>query len=295
MPPAPDLLDPGFLRKLERLSLVAKKVFTGQLKGERRSARRGTSVEFADYRNYTPGDDLRYVDWNTFARLERLFLKLFMEEEDLDVYLLLDGSESMNFGEPSKFTYARRVAAALGYLGLANFDRVGAVVFGDALREGVGPLRGRAQVFRYFRFLEEATATGPTALGAALQQYSRRTRRTGIAFLVSDFLDPAWEEGLKALLYRRFQVIAIQVLDPQEVNPGLTGDLKLVDSETGAEREISITPALLRDYRRAVERFCGGIEATCRRYGADYLLATTDVPFEDLVLKWLRSSGLVKG
>jgi uncharacterized protein (DUF58 family) len=290
----PPLLDPPFLRKIERLSLVAKKVFTGQLKGERRSAKRGTSVEFADYRNYALGDDLRYVDWNTYARLEKLFLKLFLEEEDLHVYLLVDGSASMNFGEPSKFDYARRIAAALGYVGLANYDRVGAAILGHSLRDYLAPVRGRGQVFRYFNFLSGAEAEGPTSLAVALRDYSLRCRRTGIAILISDFLDPAWEEGLKALLFRKFQTTVIQVLDAREVQPDLRGDLKLIDSETGAEREISISPGLLRDYQRALEGFCGGIEQTCRRYGADYLRATTDVPFEDLVLKWLRSTGLVK-
>jgi uncharacterized protein (DUF58 family) len=294
MPASTSLLDPLFLRKLERLSLVARKVFTGQLKGERRSAKRGTSVEFADFRNYVLGDDLRYVDWNTYARLEKLFLKLFLEEEDLHVYLLIDGSESMNFGEPSKFDYARRVAAALGYVGLASYDRVGAAILADSLREYLPPVRGRPQVFRFFSFLEEARASGQTSLGTALREYSLRCRRTGIAVLISDFLDPAWEEGLKALLFRKFQTTVIQVLDRREVRPDYLGDLKLVDSETGTEREVSISPGLMRDYQRALDGFCGGIEASCRRYGADYLRATTDVPFEDLILRWLRSTGLVK-
>lgn len=290
--PASGLLEPEFLRKLERLSLVAKKVFTGQLKGERRSAKRGASVEFADYRSYVLGDDLRYVDWNTYARLERLFLKLFMEEEDLHVYLLIDGSQSMASG--AKFDYARRVAAALGYVGLAGYDRVGAAVFGDSLRHYLPPLRGRAQVFRYFQFLEGAVPEGRTSLSAALKEVSLRCRRTGVAILVSDFFDPEWETGLKAFLARRFQTTVIQVLEPREVNPDYVGDLKLIDSETGEEREISISPALLRDYRRTLDEFCRRIEATCRRYGADYLRATTDVPFEGLVLKWLRATGLVK-
>src|SRR6476619_3074425 len=139
---ATSLLDPEFLRKLEQLSIVSKKVFLGQLKGERRSARRGTSVEFADYRNYSLGDDLRYVDWNTFARLEKLFLKLFLEEEDLHVYLLVDGSQSMAYGAPSKFDYGRRIAASLGYIGLTNMDRVGATVFAERMRDYLSPVRG---------------------------------------------------------------------------------------------------------------------------------------------------------
>ena len=294
MPVATSLLEPEFLRKLEQLTIVSKKVFKGQLKGERRSSRRGASVEFADFRNYTLGDDLRYIDWNTFARLEKLFLKLFVEEEDLHVYMLVDGSQSMTFGSPSKFDYARRVAAALGYIGLSNFDRVGATIFAEKMRDHMAPVRGRQQVFRYFEFLENARAGGQTSLAASLKEYALRTRRPGVALLISDFFDPEWETGLKALLHRRFQITVLHVLDRAEVRPEYLGDLKLVDSETGEEREITISAGLMKEYQRAVDQFCGGIQETCRRYGADYLQAVTDQPFEDLILKWLRSAGLVR-
>ena len=291
---ATSLLEPEFLRKLEQLTVVSKKVFAGQLKGERRSTRRGTSVEFADYRNYTLGDDPRYIDWNTFARLEKLFLKLFVEEEDLHVYLLLDGSQSMAYGAPAKFEYGKRVAAALGYIALTNFDRVGSTVFAEKMRDHFPPVRGRQQAFGYFDFLEKARLGGQTSLAGSLKEYALRTRRPGVAVLISDFFDPDWETGLKALLHRRFQVTVIHVLDRTEVRPDYVGDLKLLDCESGEEREITISAGLLRDYQRAVDQFCGGIQGTCRRYGADYIQAVTDQPFEDLILKWLRRSGLVK-
>lgn len=288
------LLEPEFLRKLEQLSIVSKKVFAGQLKGERRSSRRGTSVEFADFRNYALGDDLRYVDWNTFARLEKLFLKLFVEEEDLHVYLLVDGSQSMAYGSPAKFEYAKRIAAALGYIGLSNLDRVGATVFAEKMRDHLPPTRGRQQVFPYFSFLEKAQVGGQTSLAASLKEYALRTRRPGVAILISDFFDPEWETGLKALLHRRFQVSAIHVLDRTELRPDLVGDLKLVDCETGEEREITVSAGLLKDYQKTVDQFCGGIQETCRRYGADYIQAVTDQPFEDMILKWLRRAGLLR-
>lgn len=288
------LLEPEFLRKLEQLTIVSKKVFSGQLKGDRRSSRRGTSVEFADFRNYTLGDDLRYVDWNTFARLEKLFLKLFVEEEDLHVYLLVDGSQSMAYGSPSKFDYARRMAASLGYIGLSNLDRVGATVFAEKMRDHQPPVRGKQQVFPYFNFLERAQPGGQTSLGASLKEFALRTRRPGVAILISDFFDPEWETGLKALLHRRFQVSAIQVLDRSEVRPDLVGDLKLVDCETGEEREITISAGLLKEYQKTVDQFCGGIQETCRRYGADYIQAITDQPFEEMILNWLRRAGMVR-
>jgi uncharacterized protein (DUF58 family) len=287
------MLEPEFLRKLERLSLVAKRTFRGQLKGEKRSPRRGTSVEFADYRDYTPGDDLRRVDWNTYARLERLFLKLFMEEEDLHVYLLVDTSRSMGFGSPAKLAYAQRVAAALGYVGLTQEDRVGATLFAERLRATLPPTRGRGNVFTFFRFLEGARAEGVTSFGACLREYALRTRRPGVAVVMSDCFGADVETGLKALLYRKFQVTLLHVLDREELQPTLVGDLKLIDSETGEAREITVSASLLRQYQRTVDAFCGGLQAFCRRYGVDYVRTTTDTPFEDLILKYLRRSGLV--
>jgi uncharacterized protein (DUF58 family) len=287
------LLDPAFLRKLEQLSLVSKRAFSGQLKGEKRSTKRGTSIEFADYRDYSHGDDLRRVDWNTFARLDRLFLKLFTEEEDLHVYLLLDASRSMDFGSPTKLDYARRVAAALGYIGLSSYDRVGAAVFGERLRSRLALVRGRAQSFALFDFLQKAQPDGQTSFARSMREYALRTRRPGIAVVISDFFNDDYEEGLKSLLARRFQITLVHVLDDAELHPDLLGDLKLVDSETGEEREISISPGLLREYQTAVDRFCGGLQGFCRRYGLDYIRATTSTPFEDLILRYLRRTGLV--
>ncbi len=287
---AETLLDPEFLKKLQTLSLVARKVFSGQMKGEKRSTKRGTSVEFADYRNYTEGDDLRYVDWNTYARLDKLFIKLFTEEEDLHVYVLLDSSESMAHGDPVKLDYARRVAAALGYIGLTNLDRVGLGCFSDGLRSYMPPVRGRAQVFQVFDYLSAVKPEGRTDLARSLSEYSQRHGRKGIAIVISDFLDPNYQAGLKALVYRKFQTCAIQILDPSEINPGYVGDLKLVDSETGETREVSISQGLLNIYRRTVDRYCQQMQDFCMRYGIDYLRTSTATPFEDLVLKYLRST-----
>jgi len=288
------LLEPQFLNRLEQLSLVSRKVFAGQLKGEKRSTRRGTSVEFADYRDYSTGDDLRYIDWNTYARLDKLFLKLFVEEEDLHVYLLVDRSQSMAFGSPEKLEYARRVAAALGYIGLTNYDRVGVAFFADRLHATMFPVRGRGQVFSFFRFLEQARPQGVTSFDRSLREYALRTRRPGVAVVISDFFDPDYEAGLKALLHRKFQVTLIHVFDRAELQPDFLGDLKLIDAETGAVREITVSPSLLREYQRTVDNFCAGLQRFCRRYGVDYIRTTTDAPFEDLILKYLRRTGLVR-
>jgi uncharacterized protein (DUF58 family) len=287
------LLEPDFLRKLEQLSIVSKRAFSGQLKGEKRSTKRGTSIEFADYRDYSHGDDLRRIDWNTFARLDRLFLKLFMEEEDLHIYLLLDASRSMDFGSPKKLDYARRVAAALGYVGLSKYDRVGAAVFGERLRGRLAPVRGRGQSFTLFDFLQKAQPDGETSFARSLKEYALQTRRPGVAVVISDFFNSDYEEGLKSLLARRFQITLVHVMDDAELRPDLLGDLKLVDSETGEEREISVSPGLLREYQASVDQFCGGLQRFSSRYGMDYIRATTSTPFEDLVLKYLRRTGLV--
>lgn len=290
------LLDPAFLRKLERLSLAPNRPFPGQMKGEKRSPRRGSSIEFADYREYVPGDDLRYVDWKAFARLERLFLKLFVEEEDLSLHLLVDASKSMDFGAPlTKFRYAQKVAAALGYIGLAKYDRVSVVGFGQALGRRIPTLRGRSAVPQLFDYLENLEPGGGTNFAQALRNYAVRAGTPGVCVVLSDFFDPHWERGVRALLGRRFQVVLLQILDPKEVEPDLLGDLRLVDAETGESREISVTPGLLARYRTAFDQFCGGLSDLANRHRMDYVRVGTGDPFENLLLKTLRSAGLLRG
>ena len=293
--PAP-LLDAEFLRKLERLSVVPRRAFPGQMKGEKRSTKRGTSIEFADYREYVMGDDLRYVDWKAYARLERLFLKLFVEEEDLSIHLLVDASQSMDFGAPvTKFEYVRKVAAALGYIGLARYDRVGVSGFAQGLQRRVPTLRGRASVPQLFTYLQNLRPGGGTDFAQALQNYVLRAQAPGVCVVLSDFFDPGWERGVRALLGRRFQVVLLQVLDPKEVEPDLLGDLRLVDAETKETREISVTPALLARYHEKLTAFCDNLSETANKHGMDYVQTTTEAPFEDLLLKTLRGAGLLRG
>src|SRR5947209_1446402 len=210
------ILDPTFLKKLERLSLIAKRPFAGQMKGEKRSVKRGTSVEFADYREYILGDDLRYVDWNTAARLDKLFVKLFIEEEDLYLALLIDSSKSMDFGNPKKLHYAARVAAALGYIGLSNYDRVSVTAFAGSLGAALPTKRGKAGVLPFFRYLNQIKAVGETSFTSAMKAFSARAKSRGVAIVLSDFLDPQWADGLRSLLARGFQVALIHTLDEEE-------------------------------------------------------------------------------
>ena len=294
------LLDAEFLQKLERLSVTARRPFPGHMKGEKRSTRRGSSIEFADFREYVSGDDLRYVDWKAYARLERLFLKLFVEEEDLSIHLLVDASQSMEFApsdgsRPSKFDYARKVAAALGYVGLIRYDRVGVSGFAQSLGRRTPVLRSRSAVPQLFDYLENLRAGGQTDFARALQNYAARLTSPGVCVVLSDFLDPHWEKGVRALLSRRFQIVLLQVLDPEEVEPNLLGDLRLVDSETGEAREISVTPALLQKYRETVDNFCSNLSDLAGKHGMEYVRTTTDTPFEELLLNTLRKSGLLRG
>jgi uncharacterized protein (DUF58 family) len=279
----------AFLMQLERLTFASKRSHIGAVKGERKSPRRGSSVEFADYRPYEVGDDLRYVDWNAFARLNRLYLKVFIDEEDLCIHLLLDASGSMDYGAPNKFRYAMRLAAALAFIGFVNLERVGVAVFRDRVAEGWLPSRGRNQFLPIQEFLADLSPGGGTAFNASLRQYAQRAKDAGVAVVISDFLDPAgYASGLRALMERRFDVHVLHVLAPDELRPMLGGDLELVDAETGEVREVSVDAEALRAYERQLGTFISGIEGFCRANELSYVRVVTDMPVEDLLLRRLK-------
>jgi uncharacterized protein (DUF58 family) len=284
-----EFLSPDFLAQLERLALLSRRAFRGRVKGERKSPRKGSSVEFSDYRAYGVGDDLRYVDWNIYGRLDRLYLKLFVDEEDLCLHLLLDASASMDFGEPSKLLYATRLAAALGFVGLVNLERVGVGVVRERVTEGWNPARGRNQVLPLIDFLSRLAPSGGTSLNEALAQYALRAREAGLVVVISDLLDPSgYERGLKALLERRFDVHVIHVLSADEMNPAFGGDLRLLDSETGELRDLTLDGEALRGYRQRLREFLERAEQFCLRREISYYRVATDTPVEDFVLRQLK-------
>jgi uncharacterized protein (DUF58 family) len=292
--PAP-LLDPQFLARLEQLELVSRKIFLGRLKGERRSKRKGQSVEFADYRNYVIGDDLRFLDWNLFARLERLFIRLFMEEEDLHFYVLIDNSLSMDFGKPSKLHYAKQVAAALGFIGLVNMDRVVVEAFNDRLTQSLPAIRGRKSLWRLLGFLDKIEPAGPSDLKKALRSFSIKCSGKGIVVLLSDLMDKSgYEEALRYLVARQLDIYVIQILSQEEIEPDVVGDLKLVDIEDDDIAEITVSGPLLKRYKQNLAAFRAGVHEFCARRGASYLFTSNQVPFDRLVLNYLRQRGLVK-
>lgn len=298
---APLLFDSVFLSKLEQLYLLSKKLFRGAHRAERRSRQVGSSLEFADYRNYTLGDDLRSIDWNIYGRLDRLFVKLFEQEQDLDISFLIDASPSMRWtptsGERlSKFDQARRITASLAYIGLANLDRVNVHYFGSRLEEDLGLCRGKSQFHKVLDFLRDAPElTGETRLLPCVKSFAQRMKRRGLVFLLSDLFDPAGsEEALSLLRYQQFEVHVLQVLDPAEIRPEATGDLRLIESETGEAYEVTASDALVRRYHEEVDAFLEKTSTFCREHGIGYAQATTAVPFEDLVLRVLRDGRMIQ-
>ncbi|RPJ21401.1 MAG: DUF58 domain-containing protein [Chloroflexi bacterium] len=292
------LFDETTLRKLNQLTLIAARVRAGAIKGERRSSRRGSSVEFADYRDYTPGDDLRRLDWNIYARLDRPFIKLLEEEEDLAVHILLDGSQSMDWGEgeQNKFAYASRLAAGLGAVTLASGDvlSIGLLQYGKVVAES-GPSRGQAALTRYFRFLNGLESGGKTDLNLSIRAYSVTPRRAGLVILISDLLTvQGYDTGLRQLLGRGHEVILIHVLAPDELDPPLAGDLQLLDIESGEVQDVSIDGGLRAQYRAQAESWIQATQTDCHKRGIRYLQVITDQPWDQTLLLEMRRAGIVK-
>ncbi len=287
------LFDSDFLKKLEYLSLVSRRVFRGQLLAQRRTMQLGGGIEFADHREYSPGDDFRYIDWNLFARHDELLLKRFQEEEDLHIYILLDCSRSMAFGVPPKFDYARQVAAALAYIALAELDRVAVLGFAGEVVDEFPLTRGKARILTLLEFLARLPAQGSvTDLARVAQSFVHRSQRRGLVLVISDLFDPSgFERGLDVLRHHRYEPHLVQVYDPAEAEPDLKGDLELFDIESGTVEKVTVTERKLRQYRQLFTRFL----ETVRRYGSTHGLGvtctTTRVPFDELILKMMRAAG----
>ena len=285
----PLVFDGEFLRKLERLELLARKVFRGLVRGEHPTARRGHGLEFTDYRRYQPGDDFRYIDWNIFSRLDRLVLKLFTSEEDATLHLLVDASASMGFGDPSKFDYARRLAASLAYIGLNNLDRVVLHAFADGLVTGLPPQKSRKRINTVLDFLAAQRCTGSTNFAPTLRDLAARSPSPGLVAVITDLLGvDDLEIGLDALRHCGHDVMVIQVLAEEDIDPPLAGALRLVDAEDGRELKITVDAELRELYRRRLQDYLDRAEGYCRRTGIEYLRVSTATPFEDVMLRYLR-------
>lgn len=290
-----ELFDEAFLKKLEYLSLVAKRVFAGSSRAERRTRKIGSGIEFADHREYSAGDDFRYLDWNLYGRLDRLLLRLFEEEEDLYIYLLIDVSDSMLMGTPPKLNYAAQLCAALCYVGLANLDRVSIVAFSDGLREQLPAARGKGRIFKVFDFLRQTPVGGATNLAAAMRSFVHQSHRRGVAVLLSDLYDDrGFEEGINLLRYNHFEPLILHITDPIEANPQLRGDLRLIDCETGAVRDVTISPKVLAAYADAHARYVQSLRDFCTHKHVAHFVADTTVPFDEMILTVFRRGGFLR-
>jgi uncharacterized protein (DUF58 family) len=285
----PTVFDEAFLRQLERLLLLLRSPVRGGLKGGRRSVKRGQSVEFADYRDYALGDDLRQLDWNVYARLEKLFVKLFVEEEDVTITILIDGSASMASGRPDKLLFAKRAAAALGYIGLASEDRVAVSALGGRSSRRQTPLRGSGRVFRLLSNLSAIQPSlGPTDLVAAARHAAAQLHGRGVIVLISDLLDPSADRVIRELAATRSELIILHVLSPDELDPQLEGDLRLVDTETGDGVDITADLATLDNYRSRLAQWKEAFADLAARRRASYVDLSSDTPLNDLIFAELR-------
>ena len=288
------LFPPDFLTRLEYLSMMSKRVFRGRLLAQRRSLQTGAGLEFSDHREYAPGEDLRYLDWNIYARHGQMLVKRFQEEQDLQVSVLLDASRSMSIGNPPKFDRARQLAAAFAWLALADLDRAGISVFADGLVQELPGGRGRERILTLMRFLEGLPAAGQgTRFARSVQDFLQRSPRPGLAIVLSDLLDPSGvSEGLDQLRHRRFDLHVVQLFDPRDARPELLGDVELEDPETGEVQQVRITERVASDYRRAFLEHQESIRGYCLRYGFRWTAADSSVPYDQLMLQMMKAAGM---
>jgi uncharacterized protein (DUF58 family) len=293
-----DVFDDAFLARLELLQVIARRLFRGRQRAERKTRKVGSGLEFADHREYSPGDDIRNLDWNVLMRLGQSLIRLYEEDEDLPIRVAVDVSESMQTSGGAKLRYARQIAAALAYVGLANLDRVGLTCMSRKVHTSLPAVRGKGRIFRVFEFLRGSATGGATDLRAACSRLAAESVQPGLTVVLSDFydMDGAFD-GLNLLRFRKHEPVAIQILDPVEVHPersALRGDVSLVDCEGGDPRDVTLSPATLKAYAAAHERFCGALAASCRSRGIPYFRAEIDVPFDELVLRMFRLGGLLR-
>jgi uncharacterized protein (DUF58 family) len=301
-----ELLSSELIARVSHLDVSSRKLFAGKLKGERRSKKRGESVEFADHRPYAIGDDLRHIDWNIYGRLDRFFMKLFMEEEDLSLHIVIDASASADCGTPNKFFYMQQVAMTMGYIGLVNLNRVAVTAVGmrdelvipggeNSIAGNIRDLRGRRRTQDLARFLCSIQPEDSTDFTAAAKRIAMNRRGKGVMIVLSDFfMKEGYETGLRLLVGRGYDVFAIQVLSPQEVEPDIAGDLMLRDIEDGDHAEVTISAPLLKKYKQNLAAYCQQLRDYCARREITALTVQTDTPVDTLLLDYLRKRGLLR-
>jgi hypothetical protein len=288
-------LDTDFLRKLEKLKLITRKGARSPQRGEHRSWQSGEGLEFLDYRKYHPGDDLRYVDWSVYGRLDKLFIKLFHAEKGQTAHILIDTSRSMGSGTPPKQIAAKKIAAALSYICLANLDKTGLMAFNEKIVDIKAPARGRNRFPEVLKFLQSFATSSQTNINGCLEEYAAICKNPGIAIVISDFFDSkGYEDGLKALAYRNFDINIIHVLDREELIWSQTGNLLLHEAETGNQKVAFVDKQLMELYRKKIEAFITGIKKYCAHYDMNYYLCNTTLPFEETLTDYLATGALFR-
>lgn len=289
------LIDEDFLKRLSNLKFIVKGRRKGRLVGVHPSSRAGVSLEFADYRDYTPGDDFRYVDWNIVGRLDRVLVKTFVHEVQLPIVILLDVSASMGLGDPPKMRYASRLAAALTYLGLRGLDRVGLYPFSDSLLSPIAPRHGMRQLTHILRALRSISPAGETSLDRALTEYVEHSRESSLVFLVSDLLcEGGYKQGIARLLHRGDEVVVIQTIDPEELHPSAQGSTRIEEVETARKIDLIVGEGVLSQYKRRLEDYLKSLYGFLADHRIPHFLAPTDMPLEQLIHERLRAGGILK-
>ncbi len=294
-----DLIGNELMARIGQLDLVSRKIFSGKIQGERRSKRRGQSVEFADFRQYVHGDDLRFIDWNIFGRLDRLFLKIFLEEEDLSLVVAVDASASMDWGDPSKFVFAQRLAMALGYIGLVNHNRVTLAAFGgEGGLQVLKNLRGRRKTAEMGRWLLDLKPGGADTFEESMKSLALGRQGRGVMVVLSDFLlKGGYEKGLRYVAGRGFDLWCMQTLAPQEIDPaahGLAGDWRLTDLEDRDETEVTASPGLIEQYRANLGAWCANLRDFAVRRSIMHMVVDTSTEVDELLLEYMRRRGLLR-
>lgn len=293
-----ELIDSELMARLEQVDVMSRKIFAGKLQGERRSKKRGQSVEFADFRQYTHGDDLRFVDWNIYARLDKLFIKLFLEEEDLSLIIAIDTSRSMDWGNPNKFIYCQKLAMALSYIGLVNQNRVTLFSFNSNGLKPLPNLRGRRRTREVGSWLLDLEPEGGSNFDNAMRSIALTRQGKGVMLVLSDFLfKEGYEQGLRYLGGGGYDSYCMQVLSPEEVDPaaaGLTGDLRLTDIEDDEIKEVTVSGALVKRYKEKLNAYCNELRDFCVRRGMMHVTIDTKTDINTLLLDYLRKRGLLR-
>ncbi|MGB9768795.1 MULTISPECIES: DUF58 domain-containing protein [Dictyoglomus] len=287
-------LDLEFLEKLEKLRLAVKRLRFRSHLGERKSPKMGRGTEFSDYRSYQVGDELRYLDWNIYARFEKFLVKLFEEEEDVEVHILLDASSSMDFGNPTKFFYGKKLALAFSYLSLSSWEKTTFSYFQDKIKETLPLERKKENIYRLLNLLNEIKAEGNTNISETVKKYASSLKRKGILIIISDLLSSEFEEGIIYARYKKMPVYLIHTICEEEISPFFSGNLTLIDSETGEKMDILLDEYMIQKYQKALEKFLNHIESFTMLYNVEYLRSITSIPIEDLILKYLRVGGWIK-